>query len=185
MRTGLAILLMAVGTFAQAAQRVDSCQAQIPKKLAAAVVATFPGYRAPLETDNLPEDVEYNRTHGDSGCMGVAVADFNGDRNKDYLLGLAAVKGASGLAVIALSTKTGWEFQKIRSWVEDARVRQYVTAVKPGKHERTEALDGPLDTGEKDSMRCPSWGALVGATESTGIVYCYIGGKWSYVWVSD
>jgi hypothetical protein len=186
MQAAAAFLLIVVGTCAQAAQRADSCQAQIPKTLATAVAAAFAGYRTPLETDNLPEDIEYNRAHGGTGCLGVAVADFNGDHAKDYLLGLTAVEGDSGLAVIALSSKSGWRFHKIRSWVEDVRNRQYVAAVKPGKHDRTEALDGPpLDTGERVSMRCPRWGALVGATESTGVVYCYMDGQWPHVVVSD
>jgi hypothetical protein len=185
MRTVATILLLvAVGASAQGTH-TDACQAQIPSDLAAAVAASFPGYRTPFETDNLPEDVEYSRTHGGNGCLGVAVADFNGDRRKDFLLGLTALKGESGLGVVALATKSGWRFQEIRTWAEDARIRQYVEAVKPGKYDRTEALEGPLDIGERDSLQCSHWGALVGRTESTGIVYCYVGGQLAYVWVSD
>jgi len=185
MRIATCLFLIFVGACAQAAQVVDSCQRQIPETLSVAIEAAFPGYRTPLETDNSPDDVEYNKKHGGSGCLNVAVADFNGDHKQDYLLGLTAVNGPTGLAVIALSNKAGWKFQKIQSWTEDARIRQYVEAVKPGKHYRTQALDGPLNAGEKNSMRCSHWGAMVGMMESTGIVYCYQNGRWPYVWVSD
>jgi opacity protein-like surface antigen len=186
MRTAAAILaFVAAGASAQGAQQADACQAQIPNDLRAAVEASFPGYRTPLETDNLLEDVQYSRTHGGNGCLGVAVADFNGDRRKDFLLGLTALEGESGLGVLALATKNGWRFQEIRTFTEDARILQYVETVKPGKYERTEALDGPLDVGERDPLHCSHWGALVGRTESTGIVYCYVGGRLKYVWVSD
>lgn len=145
----------------------------------------FAGYRSPMATDNLAEDVEYDRENGGTGCLGVAVADFDGDHAKDYLLGLASLRGTSALSVVALSRGDTWYFQTIRSWVENNRSRLYVMAVKPGRHDRTASLSGPIDKGEKESMQCPNWGAQVGATESTGIVYCYIGGQWYYVWVSD
>jgi hypothetical protein len=161
------------------------CQAQIPRSLSRAVAAAFPGYRTPLEYDNAPEDMKYNQSQGGTGCLGVAIADFTGDGKKDYLIGLTSVKGVSGLAVIALPRKGGWNFRKITTWAEDARYRQYVQAVKPGRHERAKGLSAPLAPGEKQSMDCPNWGALVGAVQQTGIVYCYERGQWSHVWITD
>jgi hypothetical protein len=155
MRTAAIFLLVVIGAGAQGAQCADSCQAQIPKALSVAVATTFPGYRTPLETDNLPEDVQYNRTHGGNGCLGVAVADFNGDGHKDFLIGLTAMNGVSGLGVVALTSENGWRFQNIQTWTEDARVRQYVEAGKPGKCERTEALEGLPGAGERNPLRCP------------------------------
>jgi hypothetical protein len=179
------LLILGLSFCARAAQEIDSCQAQIPNSLSNAVETSFPGYRTPLETDNSPEDVEYNRSHGGTGCLGVAIADLNGEHKNDFLLGLSAKKDGSGLAVIAIPTSMGWSFHKIRSWSEKERALQYVKAVKPGKYDRAEALDSHLGKDERDSMQCPHWGALVGARDSTGIVYCHIDGSWSYVWVSD
>ena len=185
MRTGAAVLFSLLATCASAQLHGDVCQAQIPRSLANALAAAFAGYRTPLEYDNAPEDIKVNRSHGGTGCLGVAIADFTGEGKKDYLIGLSAVKGSKGLAVIALPRKGGWSFQRIRSWTEDARVLQYVDAVKPGRYDRTKALAAPLGPGEKQSMDCPNWGALVGTVEATGIVYCHDGRRWSHVWVPN
>ena len=185
MRLSIALCFVFFAAQAGAGPRTDSCSKSVPQSLASAAKLAFPGYRMPREIDNLPEDIKYNRRHGGSGCLGVAAADLNGDSRRDYVLGLAAKTGAEGLAVIALSDKEGWKFQKIRSWTEDTRARMYVSTVKPGKHERTASRDGPLEVGERESIQCPRRGALVGATESTGIVYCYINNQWPYVWVSN
>jgi len=128
--------------------------------------------------------MKIDKSHGGTGCLGVGIADFTGDGKKDYVIGLTSVKGGKGLVVIALPKKGGWNFQKIISGAEDARYRQYVEAVKPGRYERPPELTAPLAPGEKASMDCENWGALVGAVQQTGIVYCYDHGKWSHGWVS-
>jgi hypothetical protein len=174
-----------VSMAADAQPRGDVCQALIPRSLSKALAAAFPGYRTPIEFDNAPEDMKYNQSHGGTGCLGVATADFTGDGKKDYLIGLTSVKGVGGLAVIALPRKGGWNFQKITTWAEDARYRQYVEVVKPGRYQRAKGLSAPLAPGEKQAMDCANWGALVGAIQQTGIVYCYDHGRWSHVWVSD
>jgi hypothetical protein len=184
-RIGLAVLLALCWTCASAQPHGDACQAQIPRTLSNALATAFPGYRTPLEYDNAPEDIKYSQSHGGNGCLGVATADFTGDGKKDYLIGLTAVKGSKGLAVIAMPRKGGWNFQRIISGTEDARFRQYVDVVEPGRHDRAKAVTAPLGPGEKQSMECANWGALVGAVEATGIVYCYDHGRWSHVWVSD
>jgi hypothetical protein len=186
MRIVAAVLLALAAGCAGAQPRPDACQAQIPRTLARAVAATFPGYRAPLETDNAPEDIRYSQTHGGAGCLGVAIADFDGEGKSDYLLGLTAVKGRGGLAVLAFPGRSGsWRFQKIRSGAEDARFLQYVEVVKPGTYIRAKSRTAPLGPGEKESVDCPHWGALVGTLEAAGVVYCYRDGRWVHVWVSD
>jgi hypothetical protein len=163
--------------------RGDSCQAQIPRTLSNALAAAFPGYRTPLEYDNAPEDIKAHQSHGGNGCLGVATADFTGEGKKDYVIGLSAKKGSKGLAVIALPKKGGrWNLQRITSGTEDARFRQYVDVVTPRRHDRAKALTTPLGPGEKRSIECANWGALVGSVEeATAIVYCYDHGQWSHV----
>lgn len=180
-----AIMAAVIATCANAQLRGDTCQAQIPRSLANALAAAFPGYRTPLEYDNAPEDIQYNLAHAGSRCLGVAVADFTGDGKQDYLIGLTAVKGSKGLAVIALPRKGGWNFQRIKSWTEDARYQQYVDVVKPGRYDRAKARTAALGPGERRSMDCPNWGALVGTVQATGLVYCHDHGQWSHVWISD
>jgi hypothetical protein len=181
--TGLFLAVLWVGANAQ--PRGDACQALIPRSLSNALARAFPGYRTPLEFDNAPEDAKANVLKGGTGCLGVAIADFTGDGKKDYLIGLTLMKGVKGLAVVALPRKGGWNFQKITTWAEDARYRQYVQAVKPGHYERTKGMTAPLAPGEKEAIDCPNWGALVGAVQQTGIVYCYDSGRWSHVWITE
>jgi hypothetical protein len=184
MRIAAAVFVVALDTCANAQPRPDSCQALIPRSLARPLTAAFPGYRTPLETDNAPDDIEYSKAHGGTGCLGVATADFTGEGKTDYVIGLTALKGSSGLAIIALPKKGGWSFQRIRSWTEDARYLQYVDVAQPGRYERTQTNSAPLGPGEKRSLECPHWGARVGTVEATGIVYCYESGQWFHVWVS-
>ena len=183
-RIAAAVFFVFLNACANAQPQSDSCQAQIPRSLADALTAAFPGYRTPLETDNAPEDIKYNLAHGGTGCLGVGIADFTGEGKKDYLIGLTALKGSSGLAVVALPKKGGWVFQTLHSGAEDARYRQYVDVAAPGRYDRTRAEAAPLGPGEKKSMDCPNSGALVGTLETTGIVYCYSGGRWFHVRVS-
>ena len=163
----------------------ESCEALIPRSLAVAIEQEYPGYRVPLEFDNAPDDIAYNRTHGGSGCLGVGTGDLTGEGKKDYVIGLTARKGKDGLAVIALPRKGGWRFGKIRSGSEDRRASQYVAIVPPGRYERSLGQTGPMRPGERADMVCGSFGVKGGAVDSTGIVYCYLNGSWAYVRVSD
>jgi hypothetical protein len=185
MRIATGIVLTLLCACANAQPRGDACQALIPRSLSRALATAFPGYRTPIEFDNAPEDMKADLSQGGNGCLGVAIADFTGEGKRDYLIGLTSVKGVKGMVVIALPRKGGWNFQTITSWAEDARYRQYVQVVKPGKYERSRSLTAALAPGEKQSIDCANWGALVGAVQQTGIVYCYDHGRWFHVWVLD
>jgi hypothetical protein len=163
---------------------VDACTANIPPAVARAVTHRFSDYRLPLVSDNLGEDVDFNRRHGGNGCLAVASADLNGDGKRDFAIGLRSVRGGVPLVAVALSRKDVWVVSTVKSWV-DTPMRLYVRTVPPGVFRRTDALDGPLEPNERQSLRCSHSGIEVGATESTGIVYCYGNRRWLYVWVSD
>jgi len=178
-----ALLFLCAG-YASAQGHADSCQAQIPRSLADALAKTFVGYRAPLEYDNPPDDIAKNRSDGGTGCLGVGIADFTGEGKKQYVLGLTALKGSGGLAVIALPRKGGWRFQKIRSGAEDARFRQYVDAVEPGRYERSKSASATMGTDEKPLLDCPNSGARVGTLGGSSLVYCYVDGRWLHVRIS-
>ena len=184
MRKIIGVLLVTFGVAAYGAPAKDACLAQIPEQLNASLKQKYPGYRPPRTTDNLAEDIEWNIKDGGKGCLGVAVADFDGDGSKDFLLGLTSLSGEGALVIVAFSRGSAWDFHTLDSW-KDGRVRLYVAAKKPGRFKRTESLDGPLEKGEKETMICTNWGALFGATESSGVVYCFAKGKWHHVWVSD
>jgi hypothetical protein len=162
----------------------DACEAKIPQSLERALTQRFPAYRLPLVTDNLAEDVQSSVKRGGNGCLLVAGGDFDGDGVKDFAVGLIPDKDSAPLVAVALARKGRWLVSTVKSWV-DGPMRLYMDAVPPGLHRRSEALDGPLEPTERQSLRCGHTGLIVGATESTGIVYCYVNGQWLYVWVSD
>ena len=184
MRKTIGVLLVTFSVAAHSAPAADTCQAQIPEQLSTSLKKQFPGYRPPLATDNLAEDIEWNIKEGGKGCLGVAIADFDGDGSKDFLLGLTSLDGKGTLVTVALTRGSSWDFHTLGSWKE-GRSRLYMAAEKPGLFKRTKSLNGALGPGEKESMSCSNPGALFGATESSGVVYCYAKGKWHHVWVSD
>jgi hypothetical protein len=162
----------------------DACREQLPASLISNVPVAFPGYRAPLEGDNLKEDIQTSKANGASRCLGVAVGDFNGSGRPQYLLGLTSRSGSDGLVVVALRSGQRWKFERLSSW-EKYRDRLYVEVARPGTYRRTDALDSSLQTGERYVLHCRHFGAAFGETESTEAVYCLISGKWLYVQTSD
>ena len=178
----LVLLLASAPYCAPAAE--DACRAQLPASLVSVLNRDFGTARLPLVSDNLAEDIKFNKSRGGSGCLGVAIGDFDGNGEKDFAVGLTPAKGGAPIVVVALANQGGWRLQPIKSWV-DHRNRLYVDVAPPGRANRTPAAEGPLKPGERKSMRCAHEGVVVGATESTAIVYCLLNGKWFYVWVSD
>jgi hypothetical protein len=169
MRIAAGALFVALTACAASQARADVCESQIPRSLKDTLARSFPGYRAPLEYDNAPEDIADNRSHGGTGCLGVATADFTGEGKKDYVIGLTSLKGNAGLAVIALPQRGGWDFVRLQGWPEHTRSSQYVSVVGPGKY---------------DSIDCPNWGARIGAVEASATVYCYLRGRWRHASLS-
>lgn len=184
MRIIIGVLLITIGVAAQGAPEKDSCQMQIPEQLNASIKQKFPEYRPPLATDNYPDAIKWNIKDGGNGCLGVAIADFDGNGSKDYLLDLTSLSDDGFLIVVALAHGKSWDFHTLYKSKND-RQRTYVAAKKPGKFKRTESADGPLASGELNSMRCPNWGAIFGTIESSGVVYCFTKEKWHHVWVSN
>jgi len=178
------VLAIAFSVAADGQAVADACRATIPSSVGRALSQRFPAYRLPFVTDSLDEDTAFDRNNGGNGCLLVARADFDGDNQKDFAVGLTPKSGNVPLVAVALSRKNEWLFSTVKSWV-DVPMRLYVTSAPPGVHTRTEALDGPLEPTERQSLRCSHAAVIVGATESTAIAYCYANKRWLHVWVSD
>ena len=144
----------------------------------------FSGYRLPRELDNSQDDIKYAVEHVGTACLGVAKADFDGDGQSDYLIGLTSVDGQDALVVVALARKSGWALHKLDTW-KDGRSRLYVEADPAGKYDDVGDNDGPLEKGQVLTLRCPHSWAVFGATESSGVAYCYLDSVWKHVWISD
>jgi hypothetical protein len=134
--------------------------------------------------DNLSEDVRFSLERGGNGCLLVASGDFDGDGRQDVAVGLPPNTSNVPVVAVAFARTSTWAITTVKSWVDGPK-RLYVSAVPPGVHKRTESLDGPLEPSERQELRCRHDAVVVGATESTGIAYCYTNKRWLYVWVSD
>jgi|GEM_PF-1475612 len=162
----------------------DACRSQLPDSLISELSAKFPDYRSPLATDSSSEDIEWNIREGGKGCWRVAKADFDGNNEQDYVVGLSAIKGGGALVVVALAKKGGWQFHALDTWQEGG-IRLFVAAAKPGTVTRTEALAGPVPPGEELLLTCSNWFAEFGGLESSAVDYCYTKKGWRYTWTSD
>ncbi len=172
---------MAAGT--SAGVPADPCRRQIPPSLLDAVSNRYQNFRAPLGDDNSDDDVADDLAHGGSGCLGVATGDFLRRGHKAYALGLTSRTGPEGVVVVASFESGGWRLEQI--YEIPNRARLYVKTVSPGRYEATGEAEDPEAQGRPGEIVCPRSGIIVGATEATGSVYCFVSGKWQYVVVSD
>ena len=182
------IFAVAVAAFAAqvgAQPAKDACAPLIPTPLGAAIEGQLPGYRLPAESDNLPEDVQYNREHGGSGCLGLAVGSYHGHKSKDYALLVSSRSADQTLLIVATQAAASWHIELLRDWGE-GRSRLYVETIEKGSYRRTEALEGPpSEPGELDRYTSVYPGVVSGATESSGVAYFFTGHRWVHVWVAD
>jgi hypothetical protein len=175
----LALLLAVV---APSVMAEDACQAKFPTALRERVAEHFEAFRLPVVADNLEEDVVWSKEHNGDECLGAASADFDGDGTKDFLLGLTSNSDSSALVVVALAQDGEWKIHKLAFW-PTGRNRLYVAAEKPGTY--VSLFDPPYPPGGVDRIDCANWVAVFGATESTGVAYCYVAGTWQHAWFSD
>lgn len=176
----LIALLISMAAFPVMA--ADACQKQIPSELGAQIEKAYPQFRTPLVTDNLDEDVAYSKKATGNSCLGVASADFDGDGVADRVIGLTALTGPGALVVVALSHANSWQLHMLQEW-PSGRSRLYVDSGPAGTYGTV--LETVSDPGEVDQFNCPHSVAIFGATESTGVAYCYGAGKWQHTWFSD
>lgn len=163
----------------------DACASRIPDALQAQLRSKFIGYQLPVAADNLAEDIAYNRAHGGDGCLGVASADFNGDRREDYAVLLHGEKAGHTLLIVATGQPHEWRTSRLRTWT-GRRSRLYVAVAAPGTYRRAESLDKPpAERGEVSLVRSVLPGIVTGHTESSGVYYFWRRNKWLHVWVVD
>jgi hypothetical protein len=165
----------------------DACRALVPPALAAQLADDFPGFRPPIVADNLAEDVAWDRGDGGDGCLGAAVADFDGDGRDDVLLGMTPRRAvdADGRAiaptvVAALARGGGWELHDLGMTYSIARTRLFVEALPPDPSAGPEAQAGASGDAV-EAVACPTPVAVLGQTEAWADGYCHDGGRWAYV----
>jgi hypothetical protein len=184
MKALIALLAISVAPFSAGAE--DSCASLIPAALGSQILAKFPAYRLPQETDNVAEDIQYAREHSRGACLGVDTADFDGDGHLDYLIALTAKEGPGALVLVALTRSTDWKLY-VLDVLKDDRSRLYVSSGAAGEFDDVGDYDHdrPREKGAVDHLKCPRAVALLGEIESSAIAYCFLNSAWKHVWVSD
>jgi hypothetical protein len=163
----------------------DACEAQVPVTLHAALLEAYPDYRLPRLTDNPAEDVAYARAQGaHGGCLGVAIADFDGDDRSDLAIALTARHGDGGAVIAATDAVGDWQLHEIARW-KHGRSRLYVEPVLPDTWHSFFDETQVLAPDEVFEMTCANEGFMFGAIEASGTVACLQAERWRLVHVSD
>ena len=76
----------------------------MPPVVARLIAQRFPEHRLPLVSDSDPDIVKFEKDKGNSGCIVVAEGDFNGDKKKDFAIGLTPTTAKYPTLAIALSS---------------------------------------------------------------------------------
>jgi hypothetical protein len=178
---------LAVGVLLLFASRAfaDACDEQIPASLKD-LVRQMGSVRTPEVRDNSGPDVEADLREGGNGCLGVAVADFDGDGKDDVLMRLPSLVDQGAAIFVALARLNGtWRPEPLIAH-ETGSAQLYVKAGRPGVYRRAGSLDGPLEEGEVGSFDCPHAVVVFGTIESSAVAYCYVEPRrWQHVWLSD
>jgi hypothetical protein len=185
LRCVLSVGLLAAAGAGVAAPTSDACAGLLPATLVASLETAHPGFRAPREDDNEPDDVAYAMANAQRGCLGIDTGDFDADGRADFIVALASGDGSDGYAVVVgLARKRGWRVELL-SQHHRYRHRVFVETAGPGHFRRSEALEGPPSPGWPLAMTCARQAAMYGHTESTATVACRVRGRWIRVQTVD
>jgi len=163
---------------------VDYCEKQLPSELLARLNHAYPGHRAPRSTDNLADDISRNLANGGTGCLGVAQGDFKGSGHRALVVALTALRGDGYIVVVAAESGESWHISELFRDSE-GRQRLYIDPTPAGHYDHVESYEPDTSKGELTSLDCPHPGVVIGATESTGDVYCIVRGKWQHLPIID
>jgi hypothetical protein len=166
----------------------DPCNKVLPKSLKKQLAKEYPGTELPKISDSAQEDVAYNIRQGGTGCIRVAVGDFNGDHKDDYVIILYSPKHNKATLLVALATVKNWQLIPLLTWQGGKDANYFVGTVPPGEYQAYFGDEGdtePCLAVPVDKIKAKTEGFEFGITESSGTVYFLDGDKWYSVWISD
>jgi hypothetical protein len=166
------------------ANAADACAGQMPPALVARFAKTHPGWRMPVENDNLAEDIAAARARGHSGCLGVAAGDYDGDGRLDRALMLVAPDGARWQLVVALDRPRGWKVEALLP-AADGRTGMYVDTGAAGHFVQQGSYDERRGPPWLQRMSCGRQVVLFGGIERSETVACRARGRWWFVHTAD
>lgn len=179
----LAWLLLA--SPADAATPADACSGKLPGALVARLAKTHPGWRVPVENDNIPGDAAAARARGHSGCLGVAAGDYDGDGRQDRALMLVARDGARWQLVVALAQPRGWNVEALRPAASHGRMGMYVDTGAAARFVQQGSYEDRRGPPWLRRMSCGRQVVLFGGIERSEIVACRARGRWWFVHAAD
>jgi hypothetical protein len=103
-----------------------------------AVKREWPAYDLPRESDNLVDDVAFDRSRGGAGCLGVAVGRFLGKRTNDYALIVTDRRFERVRVVIATESAGMWDITELHDFGNVRRSRLFVSMLPPGHYKDAE-----------------------------------------------
>jgi len=164
----------------------DNCMSQIKPELRNLLLKKFPGFRLPIGTDNLEEDIQINIKEGGNGCLGIAKGDFNGDGRIDFAIALTQDSGPGWIVIAALKQSKGWSIEVIVRNPE-GRNRLYLETIKPGKYANMypKSSDVEYRKGEMENFTARYPGIIVGRTEAASVAYFRSKQGWVSLQLSD
>jgi hypothetical protein len=119
----------------------DSCAKLIPKAVRQVLEEHLPTYQLPRESDNLPDDIAFDRTRGGTGCLGVAVGQFLGKPTNDYALLVTARPTEHVLLILVTKSVGAWRIENLHDSGTDLRNRLFVTTLPPGRYKDNECCE--------------------------------------------
>jgi hypothetical protein len=165
----------------------DACANKLPPNLIDQLKARFPHHRVPVSSDNEAWAVESDRRSGGDGCLGIAKGDFDGDGTIDFAVLLSPSGDTTSPLIVARGDSQAYRLDSLDVSTGPRRI-YYVSALVPGRYQRTEILSDDsvaLEPGELAVFESKRPGIVTGALEDGAVAYFYNGQRWVHVWLSD
>src|SRR5882762_5032868 len=128
----------------------DACANKLPSTLIDQLKTRFPHHRVPVSSDNEPWAVSSDRRSGGDGCLGIAKGDFDGDGTIDFAVLLSPSGDTTSPLIVAIGDSQTYRLDSLDVSTGPRRI-YYVSALVPGRYQRTEILSDDsvaLEAGE-------------------------------------
>lgn len=184
-RTSLLPLFLLVFSSVAFGAPPKECIEKLSPDLTELLAKQFPKFRVTKLADLDQQSIQYDIQEGGDGCFTIGVGDFDADQRQDIAALLLSVEKNAPHLIVALQREKSWAIYQLPTFCDTVQFC-YVKAEKPGTYVRSAALDEPpTRRNESAKLTSKATSVLSGTLESTGIVYVYSKGHWTYVWVSD
>jgi hypothetical protein len=171
------------------APAVDACAKLIPKAVQQVVAEHVGTYDLPRESDNLPDDIRFDRSRGGTGCLGVAVGRFLGKPTNDYALLVTAHPDEYVLLLLVTKSGGAWRIELLHDMGKSTRNRLFVATLPPGHYKEYDCCEpGEPRVAPDGSVRqftSARPGIGMGLIEAAESITFFFKGRWLTLALSD